>query len=293
MHQAPRDKVEKVQDELYAALQIATGIDLPAVDRRHNPQVSMLVPFRDDGEHRSRVWRWLRQYWRCRGLDAEIIQGWDTGTPFSKAVAVNNAASLARGRVFAIIDADTYLPGDVLTSCAETIESHHAVGRKTWFMPYNELYRLNQSATIAFLQTSPGDPVVTGQPPLTDVEVIGGHTPYTPSSPFKGHEFGAMAQIMGREAFLSVNGMDPRFRGWGSEDVSFLRALDCLWGQHEVARSQALHFWHARIGSGLVDRQWVGQSWGEANSRLAQRYAAAIAEPGYMRALVDEHPLSF
>jgi hypothetical protein len=57
---APRDRVEQIQNDLYQAIQIATGIDLGEPDRLH-PQVSLIVPFRDDGEHRARVWKWLRQ----------------------------------------------------------------------------------------------------------------------------------------------------------------------------------------------------------------------------------------
>ena len=290
MHRVDRRKVGRVQGELYAALQTAVSIDLPSVDLRREPQISLLVPFRDDGEHRSRVWRWLRRYWRSQGMDAEIIQASDDGTPFSKAVAVNNAARIARGRVFAVVDADTYLSPTSLTDCAKRIEGV-GPGRRLWMMPYNELYRLSEKVTAKIIEGDPRGPVIDFVPGPGDTEVVGGHTPYTPYSPFAGHEYGAMAQVMPREAFLEVNGMDPRFRGWGSEDVSLLRSLDCLWGQHEVYTGRVLHLWHARIGSGLVDRQWVGQSWGLANSRLADRYAACIAEPGFMRVLADEHPL--
>lgn len=284
MHRVHRHKVERIQDELMAALQIATGIDLPQPDQRRDPQISLLVPFRDDGEHRGRVWRWLRAYWRARGMDAEVIQGHDFGSPFSKAVAVNQAALLARGRVLVILDADAYLTPEALQGCADEIELALRTDRRTWFMPYSHLYRLNQTTTLRLLDTDPTGPEITVTPGSGDLEPVG-------TDPRYGHQYGAMAQVLPREAFFMVGGMDPRFRGWGAEDVSFLRALDTLWGHHEVARNQVLHFWHARIGSKLDDRQWVGQSWGAANSRLAERYAGAIAEPGYMRALAEEHPL--
>lgn len=284
MHRVSRSKVESVQDALYRALEIATGIDLPDPDQRRDPQMSLLVPFRDDGEHRGRLWRWLRQYWRARGMDAEIIQGHDSGSPFSKAAAVNQAASLARGRVLVVLDADSYLTPEALAGCADSIEADLCVGRHTWYMPYNRLYRLSQATTSKMLALDPRGLAITAAPAPGELEVIGG-------GPYDGHQYGAMAQVIPAEAFRLVGGMDPRFRGWGAEDVSLLRALDTLWGHHEVAANQVLHFWHARIGSKLEDRQWVGQSWGATNSRLAQRYAAAIAEPGYMRALADEHPL--
>ena len=103
-----------------------------------------------------------------------------------------------------------------------------------------------------------------------------------------GHKFGAMVQMMPREAFFTVGGMDPRFRGWGSEDISLLRAVDTLYCQHEVAPYDVVHFWHARPGSDPASRFWHGQSF-PANSRLAQRYALATAEPEFMRSLIAEH----
>lgn len=284
MHRVPRHKVERIQHELMGALQIATGIDLPLPEQRRDPQISILVPFRDDGEHRGRVWRWLREYWRARGLDAEIIQGHDDHSPFSKASAVNQAALLSRGRILVILDADAYMTPESLQYCADKIEQALCADRHTWYMPYDHLYRLNQPTTLGLLETDPRAAAITNTPLPGELEPVG-------TDPRYGHHYGAMVQVMPREAFFLVGGMDPRFRGWGAEDVSLLRALDTLWGHHEVARNQVLHFWHARIGSKLDDRQWVGQSWGAANSRLAQRYASAIAEPEYMRGLAEEHPL--
>lgn len=290
MHRAPRQKIEALQDALLPALQQAVGIDLPLDGNRH-PQLSILVPFRDDGEHRSRVWRWLRRYWRAQGLDAEIIQGFDDGgNPFSKAVAVNQAATLARGHIFLVLDADAYMSAATLQRCADHIETRSRSGTDTWLMPYNYLYRLAQDPTLRVLSSSPEDPAMPStavpHPRLLEID-YGGYDP----SPNAGHQYGAMAMMMPRDGFYAVGGMDPRFRGWGSEDVSMLRSLDTLWGQHEVAVGPILHMWHERVGNNHLNRRWVGQPWEVANSRLAQRYATAYAEPEYMQGLADEHPM--
>ena len=68
-----------------------------------------------------------------------------------------------------------------------------------------------------------------------------------------------------------------------------LRALDTLYCQHEVTHNDALHFWHVRPGTDWQTRTWVGQAGGQANSRLAQRYAQATGDVGWMRSLVDGH----
>lgn len=211
MHRVDREKVEGVQRGLLGALGVACGIDLPRVGQRRDPALSVLVPFRDDGEHRGRVWRWLRAYWRAVLPDAEIIQGHDDGTPFSKANAVNMAARLARGRTFAMVDADTHLPAEALLEAAEDVEHKHRHGRRTWYVPYNRLYRLNHPTTLEVLTGDPTNLLVPSPPLPSQLEEL-------PGGPYDGHQYGAMAQVFLREAFWEVGGMDPRFRGWGCLD---------------------------------------------------------------------------
>lgn len=280
---APQDVVQQIREDLYNALVIATGIDLSTESRRH-PQVSLLVPFKDDGMHRGEVWNWLRQYWRGVYPEAEIIQGHDDGSPFSKSTAVNQAASLARGRTFVVIDADAYLPASVIKGAADRIDQALHDKQRTWFIPYDRLYRLDEDYTKGLLKTSPSTPIPL-PPSESDLE-------NTPESQTYGHKFGALCQIMPREAFGLVEGMDPRFRGWGCEDAAFLRSIDTLYGQHEVIPGPIAHLWHATTNTGY-NRQWQGQSWSSTNSRLYQRYINATAEPAGMRGLAAEHPLGW
>jgi pyruvyltransferase len=295
MWRAPFHIVERTRNELREALRIALGqvqehapVPDPHVQiwsKTLHPQISILVPFRDDGEQRSIVWNWLRQYWYANLESVEIVQGHDDGWPFSKAVAVNNAAARAHGRVFVILDADTYLDTQVVQNCADAIERAQGAGKRLWFMPYNKLYRLDQPATARLLGADPTCPYDIPTPPPPDwleTGIGGGHGLYY------GHQFGALIQIMPREAFALVGGMDPRFRGWGSEDASLLRALDTLYCQHELARRDVLHLWHPHPGTDWTTRRWVGQQI-QTNSRLAQRYSMATGEPYFMRSLVDEH----
>ena len=280
---APRKTVERIQAELLAALTTAVGIDLAENDWR-NPQVSLLVPFRDDGEHRSRVWRWLRARWRSMYPEAEIIMGQDDSTVFCKSAAVNDAYSRARGRTLVILDADAWLAPGVITKCANDIEQAGHKQRRLWFMPYSMMHRLTHEITLQLLDNQPAYPIPLPPPPLW-TENVGGLTS-------QGHSFGALAQVMPREGFELVNGMDERFReGWGGEDGSFLRSMDTLWQQHEVAPGDVVHLWHATKGKDWRDRAWVGQTRPNANARLSNRYTQATSDVGAMRALCDEHPL--
>jgi hypothetical protein len=291
MWRAPYHEVARIQRSLRNVIEYALenpGVPAPTERRRRRcrwrrPQISLLVPFRDDGEHRTRVWNWLRRYWRANLRSVEIVMGHDDGKPFSKAAAVNHAASRARGRIFVILDADAYLDSRVVQECADNLDAARKTGKRLWYMPYNKLYRLSRHATLDLLRTNP---VLPYHPPRLSpdhLEVTG----QPDGAEHYGHRHGAMVQIMPRQAFFVAGGMDPRMRGWGSEDISFLRALDTLWGCHEVTNNNVVHLWHARPDNDWQNRSWIGQG-AQANSRLCQRYTHASGEPALMRGLAEE-----
>ncbi|MCV7175099.1 polysaccharide pyruvyl transferase family protein [Mycolicibacterium sphagni] len=295
MWRAPHHTVERLQNQLADVLAIALDqtphIPVPYKKPhepcvwRPRPKLSLLVPFRDDGEHRTLVWRWLHQFWRHHLPDAEIVIGHYDGVPFNKAAAINHAASRARGRVFAITDADAYINPAVIEHCTNNIIAAVKQRKRVWYMPYDHLYRLDRYITMALLNTDPAAPFTFPQPPPADWCEPGTSASY-------GHLYGAMMQIMPRQAFFAVGGADPRFnRGWGSEDACLMRALDTLYTPHQVVRADMMHLWHVRPGSAdHRTRTWAGQQIaGMANSRLAERYAAATGEHAWMRDLVDEH----
>lgn len=302
---APRERVAEIQDNLRMTLAKAMETTPPPENvppprrRRHcspchrhrrRPQVSLLVPFRDDHEFRARVWHWLKEYWLDHLEDAEIVMGHDSRWPFSKATAVNDAASRARGRVFMIVDADTYLDSQYVQRYINDVDRTVRRGKRKWYIPYNKLYRLNAEATLAVLGTDPVSEYFIPSPPPA---------PWLDDSPLQahdqnsknyGHKYGALINILPREAFFMVGGMDPRFRGWGSEDVSFMRAVDTIYCQHELGYNDVIHLWHSRAGMSWDTRRWVGQPDMVANSRLNQRYTMATSEPGFMKALTGEYP---
>ncbi len=246
-----------------------------------SPELSILVPFRDDGEERQKAWSWLKRFWEYALPDAEIVVGVDHKYPFSKAVAVNEAAARARGAVFAVMDADCYMDPRVIQGCTESILFALAHGRRNWFVPYIRLYRLNQKATASVLHSDPRLPFdFPTPPPPQDIDNHG--------SEGYGHQFGALILVMPRDAFFAVGGLEPRMRGWGAEDGAFMKSLDTLWGLHETTDNETLHLWHRRPGNNFMTREWVGQRGHNVNARLGQRYNQASGDSTLMRALIAE-----
>lgn len=247
------------------------------------PQLSLLVPFRPSAAspHRSRLWAWLEKYWGYELPDAEIIIGECKGTTFSKTEALNDAAQRANGRIFVLLDSDAYLRGDPILRSARAIEEAARRGQKRWFIPYRRLYRLKENVTELVLTSDPRWPHRFPFPPnKDDVESM--------TTAMYGHHFGAMIQIMPREAYEAVGCMDWRFEGWGGEDVAFVRAVDTLFGKHKTLNSEIFHLWHPSIGTNASNKMWEGQDRPGLNSRLASRYHRATGDRARMRALVDE-----
>lgn len=247
------------------------------------PTISLLIPYRDDGEQRARVWHWLQRYWACHfSWDAEIVVGRYNGVPFSKAAAVNEAARRARGKIFVVLDADCYIDYRVVREVVNRILVAQQEQKKLWFVPYRRLYRINQEGTQAVLDSDPHrNWWFPSPPPSKWIENPQQDSHY-------GHQWAALILILPAEAFWCVGGFDEKFAGWGGEDSSFMRAVDTLWALHENTDNDVFHLWHVRPGHNFLTRSWKGQRTTNVNARLAQRYNLASGDPVLMRALVEE-----
>lgn len=254
--------------------------------------ISLLVPFRclNPEDPRARNWAWLRKFWENQLPGAEVIVGEDKryDLPFSKSVAVNDAARKATGDVFVIIDADGLIDPDIIVHCAKEIREARRCGHRLWFIPYRQFYRLSEEASCRLTNSDHKNPYRFTCPPEA-CDIIGD------TDPLVGHWYGAMIQLLPREAFEMVGGWDPRFRGWGGEDHAAMRATDTLYWFHKTIPCQVLHVWHPQISpkgkAAFVhwkERMWEGQSGPNMNDRLSGRYFWASGHPKRMRILVDE-----
>ena len=268
----------------------------PKVEKK----ISVLIPFGGHSPYRRRVLDWLLIYWESHLCDFEIIIGHDTRSdrtwrrrhplPFSKSAAVNDAFSRSTGDIIAIIDADCYLDADIVMHWAERLRAQRRAGVKSWAVPYRFLLRINEHCTDVLLGTNPRGPFHYPHPPHD--ECVEG----TDGSGW-GHVYGALAQIMPREAYLAVGGMPEKFRGWGGEDRAFLQALNTLWGHYRNSPNTVYHLWHPKIvaaegidedGKRAEIRAWDGQGADiRANDWLSTLYQWADGNPDRMRKIID------
>lgn len=254
--------------------------------------ISVIIPFRSSKYYprQDRNFRWIKRYYECQLPGAEIIVGhdWHTHKPFSKSAAVNDGVRRSHGDVLVVVDADGYVPIESILFCAHEIRREREKGNRLWFIPYRNFYRLTHHASLKVLLSSPCNPYIFPIPPdPCDVQNTSGSG--------HGHWYGALVQIVPREAFDCVGGWDTRFRGWGGEDHSIMRATDTLYWHHKTIPGQVLHLWHPMLGtSGLgswvewKDRLWDNQETSGQNNQLATRYSKANGDVLRMRELVEE-----
>jgi glycosyltransferase involved in cell wall biosynthesis len=262
--------------------------------RQQGKGISIVIPFRAPkvADERVRNFEWLVQYWRFHLPAAEVIVGEDREAcrPFSKAVAVNNGVNKAHGDIIVIADADGYLPSDLVLLCAAEIRNAKKRGYRLWFIPFRNFYRLSNAATLRLLNSDIREPYVFPAE-VTAEDIVN----LRDANPAIAHRYGALMQIMPREAFDILGGWDERMVGWGGEDHAAMRATDTLYGPHKTLPSAIYHLWHPMLGdSGTKDivdwkeRRWEGQDCSGNNNLLSYRYYHATGKPKLMRALCDE-----
>lgn len=240
-------------------------------------KISLLVPFRPDGSRDGRIkaWKWVEQRWGVILPEAEIVVGTDDGGfPFSKSVAVNDAFRKSSGDMLVIADADSWVERETIIQGIE-----NAARKEHLVVPWWKSHRLHKEDSLAIMKTDPH-----GELPVTDEmrEACQGEGP-TPAS-------AAMVLCIQRSAFERVGGMDPRFRGWGSEDVSFGLACWTLLGRNEYHLGEAFALYHPTTTTKEGMRVWSLDK-GNLNADLYNRYWAAQGDVPAMTALCSEHPI--
>lgn len=254
--------------------------------------ITIIIPYRRSKKiaRQHENFKWTQWYWRLQLPGAQVLVGKDAAEsrPFSKCAAVNHAARRATGDVLVIVDADCYVSVQAVLYCVAKIRAARMRGRRLWYVPYRQFYRLTDHASRKVLNSHPLHPWHFSTPP--EWKCV-----QNTSGSGHGHWYGALVQIVPREAFDAVGGWDERFRGWGGEDHSIMRATDTLYWPHKTLPGQVLHLWHPVLSkdglSGWVEpteRVWDNQAHAECNGPLAYKYSLANGDVERMRALVHE-----
>jgi hypothetical protein len=220
--------------------------------------VSVLVPFRSDGEHRDKAWAYVQNWWARTHPDWQVVVGTCQG-PWVKAYAIADALTRATGDVLVLADADVICDG-----VGEAVRQV-AHGTAPWAIPHHEVRRLSRRATEVVLAGTSPSPSMGG----------------LDQRPYRGVEGGGMV-VLPRGDYEQVP-LDPRFQGWGQEDSAGGVAWRTLLGKPWRGQGTLWHLWHPPAPR--LNRH-VGSQDGWA---LYVRYEyAAKSGPGAVRRLISE-----
>lgn len=244
--------------------------------------VNVVIPWRPGCPHREVALIHVTQWWAANYPTWPVTIGpWgDESGSWRKGCAVR-AAGLHPGAddVVVVADADV-IPvgiGDAVAAVGSI-----GLGRPPvrWAMPFRLVHRLTQAATD--LVTSGRLVLPTGPIPKTMVGLV--EETYVGSA-------GGGAVVLRGDVFATVP-IDPRFSGYGQEDLSWSLALHRLVGAPAMGANPLWHLWHPpqeRMRRGATVSRGVGS---EASQRLWQRYRQATT-PAMMRALIAEAEAEF
>lgn len=224
--------------------------------------VSVLVPYRSDGAARDRAWAYARAWWTGAHPQWDLVVAAPPDDVWRKGAAVAAALDRAAGDVVVVADADVICPG-----------VHHAVHAVTagapWAMPHRGVYRLTEHATAA----------VYAGAPLPDVGAPRAALSQHCREVYVGVAGGGVA-VLPRTTLAAVP-MDPRFAGWGQEDLAWGHALAVMAGPAWRGTAPLYHLWHPPAPR---RSRSVGSAQGLA---LWHRYRAACTQAA-MRELLTE-----
>lgn len=227
---------------------------------------ALVIPFCFDGDtDRLAALHYVRKWYERQHNFDLVIGTCSPEEPWSKGLAVARAVKRTRRSVLVLADADVLVAPEALVDCVRAV----AVGDAAWSQPHATVYRLSRLST---------NMVYNGE--LTEIRHLFRRALDRPEHPAP---HGGGISVMHRDAFEAVGGIDPRFIGWGGEDISFAWALDTLVGQCFRGGVPMWHLYHARAPRRLGNRA------SEASEQLAARYATANGDRAAMLQLAHEH----
>lgn len=219
-------------------------------------RVTVVIPWLAGCEHRERALDWVQARYAERHPDWQVVVS-PGGTPWCKARAVWPAIQEADG-VVVVADADVFCEGLELAVCA--VEQGWP-----WAIPHGNVYRLSPATT---------DALVNG---LDLTEACRGELA---ERSYPGMQGGGY--VVARKQTITRVPMDPRFVGWGQEDISWAIALHHLLGPAWRGSAPLAHLWHP------PQERTTRKRGSRDNELLRRRYVRVRRDKRGMRELIEE-----
>lgn len=224
-----------------------------------------LVPRRDDGGHRDRLWAYCRTRWERLFPDARVYEGHHNDGPFNRSAAINTASANAdrdgRWDVGIVIDSDVLLS---VSQVRAAIDRAAETGRVTW--AHRRWRGVREDATERLTQRKSAP--LPAELERDEMDLIVERT-----NPLSW----SCCVAIPRAVWDDMGGFDERFKGWGFEDMAFMSVVCGLYG-HERIEGDVIHLWHPRSDERITPGETRETATPEyvVNARLGRRYMVAL-----------------
>lgn len=223
---------------------------------------TVVVPFAaNDDPYREAALDFVVEWLRPHGWPIVVEPG--DPDPWSKGATIARAMRRVSTPGLVLHDADVLVEHSAVTSCASAVVAGYA-----WAQPHDEVFRLSRRTTQLVLARQ-----MRGPHPFLGIAAL--------DRPRHLAARGGGIVVLSRDAYDLVGGIDPRFVGWGGEDISFARALDTLAGPSFRLRVPMWHLYH--------EPQTIlpGRRASPESERLASQYLDAVGSEEQMRSVIE------
>jgi hypothetical protein len=218
--------------------------------------VSVLIPWYETNDpYRYRALQQVLCWWEAHHplWDVHVGKCTEADGGWRKGLAVHRALQQSTGQICVVSDADVICPA--VGIAIDQVESL----RSAWAVPHRRVHRMTEPATTIMIDSG-----VYPRVPWPEGSI---------ERSYQGIPGGGLI-VLSRNLLTSVP-IDPRFVGWGQEDMSWGHALTMIAGYPWRGDSPLFHLWHPPQGHSST-RRGVGS---EAGYALWQRYQGAVTLP--------------
>lgn len=198
--------------------------------------VAVIIPHRPVDEHRAAAFETVTSWWALACPEFRVVPVDDGGEPFSRAGSVNQGVERSDAEVLIVADGDVLLSRDqALWAVALAVASPGLV------QPFDEMRWYGPDATRLLLE-EPWRAFDGTAPPAEQTFFP------SPTVPLLG-----ACNVLSRRTWDAVGGFDPRFRGWGCEDIAFAQVCAEVAPTRRVP-GPLMHLYHPKTGDYVSDR---------------------------------------
>jgi mannosyltransferase OCH1-like enzyme len=218
--------------------------------KNREKNISFIIPYKPDNGPRDKIFNFVYNKYKKDFPNSEFIFGEDTSGEehFCKSHAVNDGVAKSKGEIIIITDGDLIVDKKVIEKGIAGLRT------SPFILPFG--YCANLTAKIS-------EEIVNGQkfmePQMRQNNYVVRNIRVGESQ--WGDKLAGLIQIITKDLFYQIGGMDERFKGWGYEDTVFCWRIMKEIGDYDILPNDWIYHLHHEQNN----------PFNEANYELAQK----------------------